>query len=64
VQQQLLAAFTTACYIVTYQYCLEFIMASGKKAGKRAAAASNLVSGPTKRFRKAEQRQRVAAYHY
>jgi hypothetical protein len=30
-------------------------MASGKKAGKRAAAASNLVSGPTKRLRKADK---------
>jgi hypothetical protein len=30
-------------------------MASGKKASKRAAAASNLVSGPTKRLRKADK---------
>jgi hypothetical protein len=55
VQQQLLAAFTTAWYIVTYQYCLGLIMASGKKAGKRAGTASNLVSGPTKRLRKADK---------
>jgi hypothetical protein len=30
-------------------------MASGKKAGKRAAVASNLVGGPTKRLRKADE---------
>jgi hypothetical protein len=56
VQQQLLAAFPTACYVVTYRYCLEFIMASSKKASKHAAAASNLVSGPTKRLQKANKR--------
>jgi hypothetical protein len=27
--------------VVFYEYCLEFVMASGKKAGKRAVAASN-----------------------
>jgi hypothetical protein len=41
--------------VVSCQYCLEFIMANGKKAGKRAAAVCNLVGGPTKRLRKADK---------